>query len=73
MEEIRVILRFRIPGGSAKGAANSVVHERVQKNAFIEHVHFYENDELNATSWQIMNLNGEHVHIIWGQAPLRSS
>ena len=28
----------------------SVVHERVQKNAFIEHVHFYENDELNATS-----------------------
>ena len=50
MEEIRVILRFRIPGGSAKGAANSVVHERVQKNAFIEHVHFYENDELNATS-----------------------
>ena len=35
MEEIRVILRFRIPGGSAKGAANSVVHERVQKNALI--------------------------------------
>src|SRR4029434_2112451 len=35
----------------------SVVHERVQKNAFIEHVHFYENDELNATSLQIMNLN----------------
>ena len=28
---------------------SSVVHERVQKNAFIEHVHFYENDELNAT------------------------
>ena len=27
----------------------SVVHERIQKNAFIEHVHFYENDELNAT------------------------
>lgn len=47
---------------------DSVVHERVQKNAFIEHVHFYENDELNATSWQIMNLNGEHVHIIWGLA-----
>src|SRR4029434_261247 len=29
--------------------SSSVVHERVQKNAFIEHVHFYENDELNAT------------------------
>ena len=25
----------------------SVVHERVQKNAFIEHVHFYENDGRN--------------------------
>ena len=42
----------------------SVVHERTQNNAFIEHVHFYENDELNAPQWQIMNLNGEHVHIV---------
>ena len=50
MEEIRVILRFRIPGGSAKGAANSVVHEHVHFCCVIEHVHFYENDELNATS-----------------------
>ena len=27
----------------------SVVHERVQENVFIEHIIFYENDELNAT------------------------
>ena len=40
---------YAMPAGYQGRETGSVVHERVQKNALIEHVHFYENDELNAT------------------------